>query len=115
MNWESLIAQRMRPSATICAIEDPVKRAKKKVQDRREKKPERIAYKIKYRQDHRDEINAKKRAYRATPEGKRKTHEYNQRYRLEHYEQECARKRKWYREHNPNPRPMGRPRKVTQC
>lgn len=115
-NWESLIAKRSRPCATICAIEDPALRARKihdkRHEEKRKTNPARIAYKKKYREEHRDEANAKKRAWRATPEGKKATHDYNERYRLEHYEQECARKRKWYHEvKNPNPKPTGRPRK----
>jgi hypothetical protein len=112
MNWESLIASRMRPCATICAIEDPVKRAKKMKEDRRAKKPERIAYKKKWREEHRDELNAKKRAYRATPEGKCKSHEENKKWREENKEYDKERKAKWWRLKHPNPNQPGRPKKV---
>ena len=110
-NWESLIAARMRPCATICKVEDASKRNRANREKKHNLKPERIEYKKKYRTEHRDELNAKKRAYRATEEGKRKTHEYNEKYRLENYEKECARKRAWWRKKNPNPRPIGRPKK----
>ena len=72
-----------------------------------------IAHSISHetREENRETINARKRAYRATDEGKKKTSEYNRKYRLEHYERECARKREWWRRTHPNPKPKGRPRK----
>jgi hypothetical protein len=81
-------------------------------EDRRAKKPERIAYKKKWREEHRDELNAKKRAYRATPEGKCKSHEENKKWREENKEYDKERKAKWWRLKHPNPNQPGRPKKV---
>lgn len=110
-DWESLIASRMRPCATICKIEDPAKRARKMKEQRRSKNPQRIAYRKKYREENRDELNAKKRAYNATEEGKRKNSEYNAKWRDENKEYDRERKREWWRRTHPNPKPIGRPRK----
>lgn len=112
--WESLIAQKTelhRPTYAPQRIEDPDKRRKRINERRRSKSPGRIAYKKKYREEHRDELNAKNREYRATPEGKRKTQEYNKKWRKENREYDRERKRAWWRKTHPNPRPIGRPRK----
>ena len=110
-NWESLIASRMRPCATICTIEDPAKRARKMKERRRSKSLQRIAYRKKYREENRDELNAKKRDYNATEEGKRKNSEYNAMWREKNAEHAKERKREWWRRTHPNPKPRGRPRK----
>ena len=83
MNWESLIAQKMELHSSTYApqrIEDPDKRRKRINEIRRSKSPGRIAYRKKYREEHRDELNAKHRAWNATPEGKQKNKEYNARH-----------------------------------
>ena len=110
-DWETLIASRMRPCATICTIEDPAKRARKMKERRRAKSHQRIAYRKKYREENRDEINAKKRDYNATEEGKRKNSEYNAMWREKNAEYDKQRKREWWRRTHPNPKPIGRPRK----
>lgn len=116
MNWESLIAQKIELHSSTYApqrIEDPDKRRKHINETRRSKSPGRIAYRKKYREEHRDELNAKHRAWNATPEGKQKNKEYNARYRELNKEREKKRKAEWWRRKHPNPNPPGRPKKKT--
>ena len=114
VNWESLIAERRaakRDTYKPQRIEDAGKRNRALRDKRRDASPERKAQKRKYREEHRDELNAKKRVYRATPEGKRKNHEQNKKWREANREYDRERKRAWWKKTHPNPKAPGRPRK----
>lgn len=114
VNWESLIAERSAAKHDTYKpqrIEDASKRNRALRDSRRDATPERKAYKRKYREEHRDELNAKKREYNATPEGKRKNHEQNKKWREANREYDRERKRAWWHKTHPNPKPIGRPRK----
>ena len=142
-NWESLIASRMRPCATICKIEDAGKRNQrmcekrwrknnpekvKEIQKRSDEKrkndpkrkawkkeydatPERKQYHQKYREENKDEINARHREYNATEKGKAANSKYNAMWREKNKEHDRKRKQEWWRRTHPNPKPTGRPKK----
>lgn len=71
----------------------------KKMRDRLENmSPKRLASRIKYRKQHREELNQKKREKRSTPEGKAKAAAENKKWREENREYDAARKKKWWDE-----------------
>lgn len=125
INWESLIASKMRPCATMCKIEDAGKRnqaiqgkkwrkndpKRKAWQKAYDQSPQRMLYHEQYRKENRDDINARHRARNATPEGKRKNSEYNAMWRKKNKEYDRKRKQEWWRRTHPNPKPIGRPKK----
>lgn len=139
-SWESLIKDRMRPCIRL-AEEDPGKRNQRNHQRKYarsekgkayrreyeqtpkrkaykaeyEKRPERIAYNKekgkKYRENHKEELNAKHREYNASEHGKTVNAATNKAWREKNKEYDKQRKAEWWRKTHPNPRPIGRPKK----
>lgn len=112
--WESLIKERMRPCIAQ-REEDPVKRNRQLRDQRRGRSDARKESKRRYREAHRDELNEKKRAYNASEQGAAKNRAYGKEYRERNRERERKRKAEWWRRRHPNPRPVGRPRKVVDA
>lgn len=73
--------------------------------------PERKQYHQKYREENKDEINARHREYNATEKGKAANSKYNAQWREKNKEYDRERKRIWWRKTHPNPGPIGRPKK----
>lgn len=139
-NWESLIKDRMRPCIRL-AEDDPGKRNQRNHQRKYarsekgraykkdyeqtpkrkaykaeyEKRPERIAYNKekgkKYRENHKEELNAKHREYNASEHGKAVNAATNKAWREKNKEYDKKRKAEWWRKTHPNPKPIGRPKK----
>lgn len=126
-NWESLIKDRMRPCIRL-KEEDPGKRnqrnhqrnyeqtpKRKAYKAEYEKRPERIAYNKekgkKYRENHKEELNAKHREYNASEHGKAVNAATNKAWREKNKEYDKKRKAEWWRKHHPNPKSIGRPKK----
>ena len=106
LNWESLIAARMRPCVRL-AEDDPSKRNRRN----RERRRDRTEYRKKYRAEHHDEIIARHHEYNASEHGRKVNAEYNKEWREKNRQYDKERKAAWWRKTHPNPRPIGRPRK----
>jgi hypothetical protein len=87
---------------------DPKRKAWQKEYDA---SPERKQYHQKYREENKDEINARHREYNATEKGKAANSKYNAQWREKNKEYDRERKRIWWRKTHPNPGPIGRPKK----
>lgn len=87
---------------------DPKRKAWQKEYDA---SPERKQYYQKYREENKDEINARHREYNATEKGKAANSKYNAQWREKNKEYDRKRKQEWWRSTHPNPKPIGRPKK----